>query len=67
MKKFRVTMVLPLTYTVEAENQKEAERKALDEFDAMLLISSATVVIHEISEQHEDNGEWIELTPGLYE
>lgn len=67
MKTYKVTTVLPLTYTVEAENQEEAEGKALDKFDAMLLISSTTVVVHEISERHEDNEEWIELTPGLYE
>ena len=67
MKIYKVTTVLPLTYTVEAENQEEAEGKALDKFDAMLLISSTTVVVHEISERHEDNEEWIELTPGLYE
>ena len=46
MKTYKVTTVLPLTYTVEAENQEEAEGKALDKFDAMLLISSTTVVVH---------------------
>lgn len=51
MKTYKITAVYPLYYEVEAENEKQAERIALEEADYYLNTSSVKPVIHEIVEE----------------
>ena len=65
MKKFSVSISYPVCGVVEAMTQEEAEEKALNSADDWLQ-SGIKPFITDVSEEQE-NGDWIDLIPGLYE
>lgn len=49
-KTYKVTVVYPLYFEVEAENEEEAEEIALEMADDVLAESSVEPLVHEIEE-----------------
>jgi hypothetical protein len=48
MNKYKVCVVFPLYYELEAENEEQAEEKALSMADNMLECSSVTPILDNI-------------------